>query len=55
MAHDQKCWDLASAFLDDHQHIHTTDNFNELADENQRTIDDFIADKLNNYDGAPKS
>jgi hypothetical protein len=55
MAHDQKCWDLANAFLDDHPHIHTTDNFNELADEIQRTIDEFIADKLRNYDGAPKS
>ncbi len=53
--HDQKCWDLVSACLDDHPHIHTTDNFNALTDEVHRVIQNFIANKLLNYDGAPKS
>lgn len=52
---DQKCWDIANAFLDDEPHLHTTDNFNELASLVQTTIEDFIADKNRNYDGAPKS
>jgi len=55
MAHEQKVWDLADAFLDDEPHLQTADNFNELADLIQRTITEFIADKQRNYDGAPKS
>ena len=53
--YDEKCWDLANAFLDDEPHLQTADNFNELASLIQSTIEDFIADKNRNYDGAPKS
>ena len=51
MTYDGKCWDLASDFLEDHPHIDTTENAIELASLIQSTIDEWIKDKLDNYDG----
>lgn len=45
---DSKCYDLASAFLEDEPNLFTDANCNELAAEIQRTIEDFIADAKRN-------
>ena len=44
MLYDQKCYDLAEKFLADDSEINTECNRSLLAQEIQRTIEDYIAD-----------
>jgi hypothetical protein len=44
MGYDQKCYDLAEAFLDDTPEINTTANTERLAQLIQDTIEDEIGD-----------
>lgn len=43
MAYDQKCYDLAEAFLEDMPHLNTEGRRDALAKEIQETIEGFIA------------
>lgn len=45
---DSKCYDLASAFLEDELRLFTDAKCNELAVLIQQTIEDFIGDGLRN-------
>jgi hypothetical protein len=47
---DSKCYDLASAFLEDEPNLFTEGGCNELAAAIQQTIEDFIADYRRNYE-----
>lgn len=47
---DPKCYDLASAFLEDEPGLHTEARCNELAALIQQAIEDFITDERNNYE-----
>jgi len=47
---DSKCYDLASAFLEDEPALFTDAKCNALAAEIQQTIEDFIADAKRNYE-----
>lgn len=47
---DSKCYDLASAFLDDEPGLFTDARCNELAAEIQQVIEGFIADAMRNYE-----
>lgn len=56
MAYDNKCWDLAEAFLQDEPHLNTEARCDMLAQIIQTAIEDFITCELDNYeppDGAP--
>jgi hypothetical protein len=45
---DEKCYDLASAFLEDHPGLHGHDEANELGGVIQKAIDEWIADAKDN-------
>lgn len=42
--YDQKCYDLAAAFLDDYPQLANAGNCAQLAKQIQRVIEDFIAE-----------
>ncbi len=48
--YDIKCLDLAEAFLEDHSHLNTAANADELAGLIQKTIEDFIQYEQDNYE-----
>ncbi len=52
MSYDEKCYELALAVLDEKhtQHIYTGKNADELAELIQNTVENFIAEKLDNYE-----
>lgn len=52
MTYDEKCYELALAVLDEKhtQHIYTGNNADELAQLIQGVIEDFIREKLDNYE-----
>lgn len=50
MAWDQKCFDLAQAFLSDTPHLETNRRTEELAQLIQTTIEDWIALEEGNYE-----
>jgi hypothetical protein len=48
--HDTKCHELAKSFLSDSEYpsINTEENVNQLAEDIQRTIEDFLSEKEDN-------
>ena len=50
MSYDQKCFDLAEAFLSDEPHLATAKRTNELAQIIQSAIEDFITYEQANYE-----
>jgi len=50
MTYDEKCHELALAFLSDYPHINTDSMADKLAQEIQERIEDFIKSKLDNYE-----
>jgi hypothetical protein len=50
---DEKCYDLASAFLEDHSHLFSHNNTEVLGGVIQKAIDEWIADANDNYDPTP--
>lgn len=52
---DEKCYELASWWLEDasYRHLSSDDNAQALGSVIQRAIDDWIDDANENYDGAP--
>ena len=48
--YDEKCYNLAEDFLEDHPHLLTDRRTDELATLIQRTIEDWIAYEHNNYE-----
>ena len=50
--YDQKSYDIAEAFLEDEPHLNTEKRRDELAQEIQRTIENFIAYEQANYEPA---
>lgn len=54
VTYDEKCYDLASAFLEDEPGLFNHKNSNELAGVIQRAIEDYIKVARANYDGTAK-
>lgn len=52
VTYDVKCYDLASAFLEDETGLFNHKNSNELAGVIQSAIEDWIKAARDNYDGA---
>ena len=52
MTYDEKCYDLAAAFLQDEPGLFTEKNNVSLAKEIQDTIEQWIAFARDNYDGG---
>lgn len=50
MAFDQKCFDLAEAFLEDQPHLATAKRTDELAQYIQNAIESFIEVENDNYE-----
>lgn len=50
MSYDEKCYELALAFLADHPHLNTDKRADELACEIQRVIEDWIRNENDNYE-----
>lgn len=51
-SYDQSCHDLAASFLSDEPDINTPENRHELAQDIQSAIEDFIADKKDEWNEA---
>lgn len=46
---DEKCYELASFFLEDHQGLRSHDHANQLGGVIQKAIDEWIADAVANH------
>lgn len=50
MTFDSRCYDLASAFLEDEPNLFTEQGCTELAKRIQQAVEDFIAEARDNYE-----